>query len=33
MRFRDYKAIEAPLMARFASPIAIRRPRNRRKAG
>jgi Ala-tRNA(Pro) deacylase len=33
MRFRDYEAIEAPLKARFATPIAIRRVKNERKAG
>ena len=33
MRFVDYEAIEAPIKARFASPIAIRRPRSRRQAG
>jgi Ala-tRNA(Pro) deacylase len=32
MRVKDYEAIEAPIKARFASPIAIRRPRSR-KAG
>ena len=33
MRFRDYERIETPLKARFALPIAIRRVKNRRKAG
>jgi Ala-tRNA(Pro) deacylase len=33
MRFKDYELIEAPLKARFASPIATRRARSRRKAG
>jgi Ala-tRNA(Pro) deacylase len=33
MRFKDYEAIEAPIKARFASPIAIRRVKSRRKAG
>jgi Ala-tRNA(Pro) deacylase len=33
MRFRDYEAIEAPLKARFASLIAIRRARSVRRAG
>ena len=33
MRFKDYEAIESPLKARFATPIAIRRVKNRRKAG
>jgi Ala-tRNA(Pro) deacylase len=33
MRFRDYEAIEAPIKARFAYPIATRRPRSPRKAG
>ena len=34
LRYRDYEAIEAPLRARFARPIAPRRPRPlRRKAG
>ncbi|WP_435007184.1 aminoacyl-tRNA deacylase [Tundrisphaera lichenicola] len=32
MRFRDYEAVESPIKARFASPIAPRRLRNR-KAG
>ena len=32
MRFRDYEAVESPIRARFASPIAIRKLR-RRKAG
>ena len=33
MRFKDYEMIEAPLKARFASPIAPRRTKDRRKAG
>jgi Ala-tRNA(Pro) deacylase len=33
MRFKDYEAVESPLRARFASPIALRRPRSQRKAG
>ncbi len=33
MRFKDYEAIESPMRARFASPIAPRRPKGRRKAG
>jgi Ala-tRNA(Pro) deacylase len=33
MRFRDYEAIEAPIKARFAFPIATRRSRSPRKAG
>jgi Ala-tRNA(Pro) deacylase len=33
MRFKDYEAIEAPIKARFASPIDSRRPRSERKAG
>jgi Ala-tRNA(Pro) deacylase len=32
MRFKDYEAVESPIRARFASPIAIRKLR-RRKAG
>ena len=32
MRFKDYEAVESPIRARFASPIAIRKVR-RRKAG
>ena len=32
MRFRDYEAIEGPVRARFASPIAARRPRDHRQA-
>ncbi len=32
MRFKDYEAVEAPMRARFASPIAIRKIRSR-KAG
>jgi Ala-tRNA(Pro) deacylase len=33
MRFKDYEAIESPIKARFANPIAIRRSKSRRKAG
>ena len=33
MRFRDYEAVELPVKARFANPTALRRARNRRKAG
>lgn len=33
MRFKDYEAIERPIRARFATPIAIRRVKTRRKAG
>ena len=29
MRFKDYEAVESPMRARFASPIAIRRARSR----
>jgi Ala-tRNA(Pro) deacylase len=32
MRFKDYEAVESPVKARFASPIAIRKVRSR-KAG
>lgn len=33
MRFKDYEKLEAPMKARFASPIHAPRVRNRRKAG
>jgi Ala-tRNA(Pro) deacylase len=33
MKFKDYEAIETPIKARFASPIATRRVKVRRKAG
>ena len=33
MRFKDYEAVETPVMARFATPIAIRRAKCERKAG
>jgi len=33
MRFKDYEAVEGPSRARFASTIAMKRPKERRRAG